>query len=294
LILAANIMDRSITNLRLAINERSKSATADLGAGLAWRDGSEMSAALGGETQSCQHVTWATAPPTLNADRNEVHIWRVKANEFNTAMLMACVSEVERARAECFRLPASRMEFIVARGFTRLILGRYLSILPGAVRLREGQHGKPELASRVSGRRLTFNLSHSRGVILAAITVDQEVGIDIEFVDSRVHFSEIARIVFSPAENRWLSHSLNDKGPRKYFQCWTRKEALLKAMGEGLSDKIRQVEIVPASGPLVPRIAGVASDQWMLKDLDISDGFVAAVAVASRNCRFQFWEWPEP
>jgi 4'-phosphopantetheinyl transferase len=238
------------------------------------------------------YVTCTAAPLTLNANRNEVHIWRVKANDSNAALLASSLTEAEHAHAQCFRLTASRNEFMVARGFIRFVLGRYLGILPGSLRFREGQHGKPELAGQAYGDRLTFNLSHSRGVILAAITVGHEVGIDIEFLDANVCFSKIARTVFSPPEERWLSQLPDEERQLNYFRCWTRKEAFVKGLGEGLSDRIRQVEIVPAAGAFLARIAGIpAGDHWMVKDLDVGDSFVAALAVASRNSRFRLWDW---
>jgi 4'-phosphopantetheinyl transferase len=256
------------------------------------RNGHGRSAGFKWDLRAGVHVPWATAPLTLNANRDEIHIWRVKANESNAALLVSTVTDTEHAHAKCFRLPASRNEFIVARGFIRFVLSRYLGILAGSVPFREGQHGKPELASQASGPRLTFNLSHSRGVILVAITVGHEVGIDIEFLDSNVHFNEIAGRVFSPLEERWLSQLPDDARQLNYFRCWTRKEAFVKALGEGLSDRIRQVEIVLSGGVLLPRIAGVpAGDHWIVKDLDVGDSFVAALAVASRNCRLRLWDW---
>lgn len=240
------------------------------------------------------NATWMAAPFTVSANRNEVHIWRVRASEATAALLASCATEAEHARAKCFRPPASRNESIVARGFIRFVLGHYLGIPPRAVQIREGQYGKPELAARVVGRgRVTFNLSHSHGVILAAITVACEVGIDIEFLDSNVQFSEIGRTVFSPAEETWLSQLPDDERQLNYFRCWTRKEAFVKALGQGLSDSINGVEILPAAGALHVRMAGISvDDYWTAKDVNVGGNFVAAIAVAGRNCCFRLWDWP--
>jgi 4'-phosphopantetheinyl transferase len=251
-----------------------------------------MSVAFRREPHAHGYVAWTPAPPTLNATRSEVHIWRVNANESNAALLANGLTEAEHAHAKRFRLPSNRNEFIVARGFIRFVLGRYLGIAPGCVRFQEGQHGKPELASQARGDRLTFNLSHSRSVILAAITADHKVGIDIEFLDPSVDFSEIARTILSPPEERWLSQLPDDERKLYCFRCWTRKEAFMKALGEGLSDRIRQVEIVPTAGALLPRIAGIpAGDHWMIEDLDVGGSFVAALAVGAPNRRCRLWDW---
>ena len=237
-------------------------------------------------------VSWTAAPLALEAKRNEIHIWRLNANDPNVALLASNATEAEQSHAKRYRLPASRNEFIVARGFIRFVLGRYLSIPPGSVRIRAGQHGKPELAGDFHRDRLTFNLAHSAGVILVAITVGHQIGIDIEFLDSKVQFSEIARTIFSQTEQSWLSQLPDDQRQLNYFRCWTRKEAFVKALGEGLSDRIRQVEIVPAAVGLLARVAGIpAGDRWMIKDLDAGDRFAAALAVSNRDCRVRLWDW---
>jgi 4'-phosphopantetheinyl transferase len=275
------------------MNEPAKKANDDLEcAASGVRNGLGRTAEFGWDLHAGAYSTWTTVPLTPKPNRNEIHIWRVEATESNAALLASGITEAEHARAKCFRLSVSRNEFIVARGFSRFILGRYLGVPAERVRFREGQHGKPELASQAYGDRLSFNLSHCHGVILAAIAVGHEVGIDIEFLDASVCFSEIARTVFSRSEERWLSELPDDERQLNCFRCWTRKEAFVKALGEGLSDRIRQVEIVPADGALLARIAGVSvGDHWMVKDLDVGDSFVAAIAIASRNCRLRLWDW---
>jgi 4'-phosphopantetheinyl transferase len=130
-------------------------------------------------------------------------------------------------------------------------------------------------------------------MVLLAITVDHELGIDIEFVDSKVDFTEFATLVFSPAEVMGLSQAPAGERQHAYFQCWTRKEAFVKALGEGLSERTRQLDILSSAGSLLPRINGIpADDRWMVKDLNVGHGFAAAVAVADRTCNFRFWEWP--
>jgi hypothetical protein len=79
--------------------------------------------------------TWTTAPLSLKANRNEIHIWRVEATESNAALLASAITEAEHARAKCFRLSASRNEFIAARGFIRFVLGRYLGVPPESIAL---------------------------------------------------------------------------------------------------------------------------------------------------------------
>lgn len=231
-------------------------------------------------------------PCRLDANPNEIHIWRVDATESNAALLQSSLTEEEQAHAGCFRLPASRNEFIVGRGFMRAVAGCYLGLAPEYIQFRLGHHGKPELANDAYRAKCRFNLSHSRGLILAAFTVGHEVGIDVEFLDPAICFGEIADMVFSRLENKWLSELPYRQRRLSYFRCWTRKEAFLKALGKGLSDRIRTIEILPAAEAFVARIDGVpVEEHWMIKDLDVGDIFVAAVAVANRSCRFRLWDW---
>jgi 4'-phosphopantetheinyl transferase len=237
------------------------------------------------------HATCAEAPATLAENHSEVHIWRINANESNTAALAGSASEQELAHAKRFRFSKDRDEFITGRGFRRYILSSYLEIPLHAVQFRQGQYGKPELVNRMHGSRLTFSISHSCGMILSAITVDKEVGIDIEFIDSKVDFRRLEPLVFSPSEVMWLSQVSDQERQRNYFQCWTRKEAFLKALGEGLSDRIRQLEIISRDGELVPSMSGISTDHWKIRDLDVGSAFAATVVVAGRNCSFRFWDW---
>jgi 4'-phosphopantetheinyl transferase len=239
------------------------------------------------------HVAGATVPPHVAEIHNEVHIWGVQANESTVAMLAAGVSPVEYAYANRFVMPGDRIEFLVSRGLVRFILSHYLNMPPDEIRFNRGHHGKPELDDRIHGSRLRFSLSHSCGMVLLAVTVDHEIGIDIEFVDSRVDFDEFAFLVFSSAEVMSISQLPLEERQRAYFQCWTRKEAFVKALGEGLSERIRQLEVIASDGSLLPHINAVAADdRWTVKDLNVRQRFVSAVAVADCNCSFRFWEWP--
>jgi len=242
--------------------------------------------------QLTPHTAPACPDPARIGQDSEVHIWRVKTNQSNTRALEPCLSEAERAHSRRFRFLEDRHEFIVARGFRRYLLSRYLRLPPSVLQFHHGPYGKPELAHELNKGRITFNISHSCGVILAAISVDREVGIDIEFLDSRVEFREFASLVFSSAEITRLSQLRMDEQQRSYFQHWTRKEAFVKASGEGISDRIRLLDIVPSDGSLVPVMSGIsAAGHWTIKDLDVGGPFAASVVIAGRDHRFRFWDW---
>jgi 4'-phosphopantetheinyl transferase len=233
---------------------------------------------------------WEKPPAIVTAAASEVHVWATRADESKVAAVWGNLSRAEQDRASQFRSHAARTEFIVARGALRSIASKYLGVSPQAVKLTHGQHGKPELAPN-HGRRVRFNVSHSQGLILQAFS-RREVGVDVEFIWPDVRLTDVSATVFSAAEILFLSQSSPGEQRRDFFRCWTRKEAFVKAMGEGLTDRIRRVAIVSCNGDLVPFISGTpAGSQWSIADLDVGSAFVAAVAIAGRNCSFRFWHW---
>jgi 4'-phosphopantetheinyl transferase len=233
---------------------------------------------------------WKKPPAIVTAAASEVHVWATRADEFKVAAVWGNLSRAEQDRASQFRSDAARTEFIVARGALRSIASKYLGVSPQAVRLTNGQHGKPELVPNHGGK-VRFNISHSQGLILQAFS-HREVGVDVEFIWPDVSLTDVSATMFSAAEILFLSQSSPSEQRRDFFRCWTRKEAFVKALGEGLSDRIRRVEIVSFHGDLVPFISGTpAGSQWSITDLEVGSAFVAAVAIAGRNCSFRFWQW---
>lgn len=239
-------------------------------------------------------LRWLAPPDSVTLAPRHVHIWRVKASRSNYAFLKSHVSAADCAHAQRFALMVNRYEFLVSRGLLRFLLGCYLGMPPGALRFRSGQHGKPGLEYGLcGGRRLKFNVSHSGGLILIAIALDHEVGIDIEYVSPTVDFTGFASSIFSSAERNWLLQSPPVQRQLHFFRCWARKEALAKGLGEGISDRIRLLEIIPSQAQLLPLISGVpAGRDWTIKDLDVGDNFVGAIAVGHDKCSLRLWDWP--
>jgi 4'-phosphopantetheinyl transferase len=236
---------------------------------------------------------WEKPPAVVTACATEVHVWRIRADEQNVVTLWASLSGAERERARSFRSQASQREFVIGIGALRSILGNYLRVIPQAVEFIRGQHGKPELAPRHARSGLRFNLSHSHGLILEAISL-KEVGVDVEFIQSEVSLSEVGARVLSPLETLLVSQRPAIDRQRGFFQCWTRKEAFAKGFGEGLSDSVTQFDILPSASEGIPMyVRGVRNlrNQWVVMDLNAADGFAAALAVADRNCTVRLWDW---
>jgi len=211
---------------------------------------------------------------------DEVHVWRVSLAADAAALrrLGGLLSDDERRRAERFRFVEHRRRFAAARGLLRRILSRYVAASPQAVAFRMGPHGKPALVHPARGGAVEFNLSHCEDTALLAVARGRRVGIDIERVRPLTDTMRIARRFFHPAEVRALEALPPGERERAFFTCWTRKEAFLKATGEGVARGLRGFAVWPdpddpTSGPR----------GWRVQDIEVGEGYAGALAVEGRR-----------
>jgi len=207
------------------------------------------------------------------------------------------LNEDERLRAERFHFERDRKRFIVGRGVLRTILGRYLHIEPNRVRFSYDLNGKPCLAKTPGDNTLRFNLAHSNELALYAFTRGREIGIDIEYLRTMLDAGQISERFFSPQVNVNLQALPASHRKTAFFNCWTRKEAYLKALGVGLSHALDQFEVslVPAEPAHLVDVEIDCDDasRWTLKALIPAPGYVAALAVEGHNWHPTFWQFPE-
>jgi len=195
----------------------------------------------------------------------------------------ATLSDQEKQRAARFVFDRDRNRYIVARAHLRRLLGVRLGIAPEKIELAEGAHGKPELGARLAGSGLRFNLSHSDDVAVYAFASRREVGIDVEALRVMNDAEAIAARFFSASENRtWLGLDQQDRTPG-FFNCWTRKEAFVKAIGEGLGYPLDtfDVTLAPGEPARILRVKDQPGDAcgWRLDAFSPAAGFVAAVVI---------------
>jgi 4'-phosphopantetheinyl transferase len=240
---------------------------------------------------------WITPPSDTELHRDEVHVWRVALDQppDTKAVLLGTLSEDERARAERFRFERDRAHFVAARGALRCVLGRYLGAAPGALRFNYDAYGKPSLAPEFAGGELEFNLSHSHSLALVAVARGRAVGVDVERVRAEVSGPEIAERFFSPPEFAALRALPAAEQTRAFFDCWTRKEAFVKARGEGLSHPLDEFDVSLAPGEPAALLS-VRNDpreaaRWSLRALDAGAGYAAALAVEGVDWRLSTWQW---
>lgn len=185
-------------------------------------------------------MAWEPAPsePRLpRLEQGDVHVWRADLDraEDQAERLEAILSCDELQRAQRFRFDRHRTRFVVARAILRTLLARYLGITPPEVTFRYNVHGKPALASEQGADVPSFNLSHSEGLALYAVGRAWAIGVDLEPVRSLSDGEAISERCFSRREREAWRALPSEQRPLGFFNCWTRKEAYVKALGSGLS-----------------------------------------------------------
>jgi 4'-phosphopantetheinyl transferase len=242
-----------------------------------------------------------TSPSTtdvLTLQSDEVHVWRVslEVDAAEVKSLAPLLSDDERARAARFRFHKDRDNFTVARGMLRVLLGRYLDLEPGRLEFSYGPHGRPTLRDHNAVNEFCFNVSHSRGLALYAFTRKRPIGIDVEWIRSEMASEQIAERFFAPQEVATLRALASDVQLQAFFNCWTRKEAFIKAGGEGLSLPLDRfaVSLAPGEPAEILTIDGERETAalWSLQEIRPGTGYVAALAVKGHNWRLKCWQWP--
>ena len=227
-------------------------------------------------------------------NHNEVHIWRAVLDQPLESIrdFERLLAEDERGRADRYHFQRDRTHFIVARAVLRLILSRYLGIAPAHLCFRYSAFGKPALAGEAAGTELRFNLSHSGGMALYGVTRRREIGVDLEYIREDVEVEEIACRFFARSEVERLLELPPATQRRAFFNCWTRKEAYIKARGEGLSLPLTKFSVSLSPGAaalLVVQDEPEESTRWRLQDLSFNSHYAAAAAVEGNNWRLTCW-----
>lgn len=241
--------------------------------------------------------TWLSPPDDVGLSSGTVHVWRIPLGQSasRVAQLAALLSPDEQGRVARLFFTQDKSRFTICRAVLRSILGRYLDTDPAQVHFYYGNRGKPFIAETGTGMSLHFNLTHSHELGLCAFTRDGRIGLDLEFMRPLPNAEAIAMRFFSFREFHKLSTLPAQHRHQGFFNCWTRKEAYIKATGDGLSYPLDQFEVSLAPGEPV-RILNVTTDpkeaeRWSLYSIMPAPQYVAALAVEGRNHQLHYWEF---
>ena len=247
---------------------------------------------LGGLDRDGHWLEWPSAPdyPDLNA--GEVHVWVAGLDTSPRVFerLQATLTPDEIVRALRFRAPVDRWRSIVARGVLRNILARYLRRRPEQLEFRYGPLGKPALAGGPASEGLRFNLSHSSGVAVYAVARNREVGIDVEKIEPGLADPQLAQHFFSPREAAAIWEAPPDTRVEAFFNCWTRKEAYVKARGQGfhIPPESFEVSTLPAEPELLVDEDGFRCTLLSFRPIP---GFMMAIAAEGTDWSVGLWGW---
>ena len=205
------------------------------------------------------------------------------------------LSKPEREKAGQFVFPADRERYIAAHGLLRTLLGRYLGVTPEKIEFSTNAFGKPALVSAMHAGSLSFNLAHSGDVIVYAFTLRRKVGIDVEKIRPEIKVMELAMSQFADNEINSLQACAPIERADAFFRGWTRKEAYVKARGEGLSFPLNKFAVTmnrsePVQISWAENDPGCASN-WSMFNLDLHPGYTAAVVVEGQAVRVVLMRW---
>lgn len=234
---------------------------------------------------------WRTAepgdPPPLGGDA--VHLWRVHLDPPPGAeVAWDLLSDEERGRARRFFQEHHRRRFVAAHGVLRRILAGYTTQSPGELRFTVGPHGKPALVESAASRtKLEFNLSHSADLAVIAVAWERPVGVDLERWKHGMDHLALAERFFSPAERASLRQLAERQGDvvHGFFAAWSRKEAYLKARGEGVMRGLHHFDVTLAPDEPARVVADrldSAIDRWRMRSFVPEAGYSGAIVVADR------------
>jgi len=221
----------------------------------------------------------------------EVHLWHIDWSGPDGGLaieaLIDTLPDGDAQRAERIGHPVVRRRFAICQAALRAILADYLAWDPAALSFAVGRWGKPELAGAEAASGLAFNLTHSHRLALVAVARHRDVGVDVEHLRPVPDALDLAERYFSAPEREALRRVAGTEVEALAFlQCWTRKEAYIKARGQGMCHPLDgfAVSLLPGEPARLLWRADAASDSasWTLHDLDLTPGYVGALAIEGR------------
>ncbi len=229
----------------------------------------------------------------LSSGEIHVHYTMLDAPPGRIAALRELLADDEKARADRFRFTRDHNRYVIAHGWLRSILATYLQMHPRAIRFTYTPFGKPQVENAPSGLDLRFNLSHADKVALLAVARDVTLGVDVEQIRLDFPALDVAEHFFSEQERSVLAAVPPAVQHEAFFNAWTRKEAYIKAIGEGLSHPLADfdVSLIPGAPAqlLSTRPDPSEAGRWSLASFSPYPGYIAAVAVGSRDWRIEYF-----
>lgn len=237
---------------------------------------------------------WETPDGPVIFQPDTLDIWHCDLEpdeeRLNACRQLLSVDEIERA--ERLKFDEKKQEFIVTRACLRQVLSSALSCAPQELEFVRNQQGKPQLSERFADNRLEFNLAHSHGRAVLAVTSGAPTGVDIEMLRYGTDYMGLAKRFFSDDEQQALLELSGEQQRRAFFACWTRKEAFVKAVGTGIGYGLDKFTV-----PVSPEIKTAEikctkfGQHWRFYDLPVGEDFYAAVVTDGAETELRYWQF---
>ncbi len=256
---------------------------------------------MNSELNKTTAIDWVIAPDNSGFSKDEVHVWYedfslLPAVEINQNLQILSLDEVQKSQR--FRFEKDRKNYVNARSWLRIIIGKYLLTSPDLLRFGYGAQGKPWLMNEGGNpHSLQFNLSHSEGVVICALAWEKAVGIDVEALRYEDSYDKVAESFFSKNERLALQAIAPELQQIAFFNGWTRKEAYLKARGDGLTFPLDEFDVSLNSDQ--PELLSVhhfpqEHQRWTLYHLNPKPQYIGALAVEGKPDNLRFFSIIQP
>lgn len=236
---------------------------------------------------------WAEMPPGVLIGPEEVHVFAVEtaATGVSAADWYGILSADEQSAIDAIQARTAKRDTLVCRGALRCILSGLAVCSPSQLRFARTKLGKPFCIGPAAAQQFEFNVTHSEGLALIAIARSSALGIDVEYTRADIDMDSVSRACFTAHENQQLDKSSSDVRRGTFYQIWTRKEALLKLLGLGLSVDPQHFDVSIASRPRELLLTGRTGEleKLTVADLPAAECFRAALACSVAIRRILTW-----
>lgn len=236
-------------------------------------------------------ISWKTLSTPPKLPEGCVHIWKFNrdSQHHDREALHDLLSSEERNKASKFRFEKDYLTYLVGRGCLRRLLGYYLDRSATSITFKYNEQSKPFINSETD---LQFNISHSGTMILMGFVKNYDIGVDIEYNKQPIEIPQIARSFFSLREAEELLSLPDNEQQSAFYNCWTRKEAFIKAKGGGLSIPLDQFEVslLPDEEPVLKVIRWDQDDvpNWRVRGFKIGKDYTGAAMVRNPSLEYKF------
>ncbi|MDG2288585.1 MAG: 4'-phosphopantetheinyl transferase superfamily protein [Woeseiaceae bacterium] len=239
---------------------------------------------------------WNKSPPELQLDNAFVDVWRSRIDLSVTKIseYRSTLADEELKRAEQFTFPNKEEEYVVTRGLLRRTLALVLKQDPASFSFNYSESKNPYLTKEVDSQPVVFNVSHSHGQALVAISLNRKLGVDIEKIRPEIEYEKLSARFFSKAEHKALMQCTEAERVASFFATWTRKEAFLKAVGKGISFGLSEFDVnVKANDP--PKMLRTRWDvndvnNWHMASVESVNSHKATVVADGRAFQLRLWQ----